>query len=75
MTIEIDFKAIGLNVQKHRKIIDLQLDEFSNKTGINKQRLRTIENGSKTIKLIEIIAICNQLGVKLQDIIVYKVIY
>ena len=75
MIIEIDFKKIGLNIENFRKSFNLQFEELSNKTGINRRRLRTIEKGSKTIKLIEIVSICNQLNAKIEDILVYKVTY
>ena len=73
MHVKIDFKNIGLKLEKIRKCTNMSLEEFSNNTGITIRRLRTIEKGSKNIKLVELVLICNVLNVTIDEILIYNV--
>ena len=73
MTIVVNYEKTGTNIKKYRQNQNIKIDEMSKVTGISMRRLRTIENGSNSIKLMEITSICNYLNTKIEDILVYNV--
>lgn len=73
MTIVVNYEKTGTNIKKYRQNQNIKIDEMSKVTGISMRRLRTIENCSNSIKLMEITLICNHLNAKIEDILVYNV--
>jgi Zn-dependent peptidase ImmA (M78 family)/DNA-binding XRE family transcriptional regulator len=66
----MDYKLIGLNLRRIREFKKISQSEAAELAGISRAAYRNIENNESIPKVSTLQAICNGLGVKLQELFV-----
>jgi len=64
----LDYSVIGKNLLKYRKDEGLSQAKLAKESGISTTAYRAIETGKAMPRVNTLLAICNVLGVKIQDV-------
>lgn len=65
----MDKKQVGNRIQVYRKSAGLTQIDLSAKTGISQSKISKIENGSAEMMVVEAIALCKALRVKIDRLL------
>ena len=74
MRVIIDNKKIGENIKNLRSKNNMNLDELSSVTGIEKNILINYELGKKQLNIKNLIILCNYFRIKIDDLVSYQII-
>ena len=74
MRVIIDNKKIGDNIKNLRLENNMNLDELSSVTGIEKNILINYELGKKQLNIKNLIIVCNYFRIKIDDLVSYQII-
>lgn len=74
MRVIIDNKKIGENIKNLRIENNMNLDELSSVTGIEKSILINYELGKKQLNIKNLIIVCNYFRIKIDDLVSYQII-
>jgi len=74
MRVIIDNKKIGENIKNLRLENNMNLDELSSVTGIEKNILINYELGKKQLNIKNLIIVCNYFRIKIDDLVSYQII-
>ena len=74
MRVIIDNKKIGENIKNLRLENNMNLDELSSVTGIEKNILINYELGKKQLNIKNLIIVCNYFRIKIDDLVSYQIL-
>lgn len=69
MAVQVDYRAIGLNISTLRHQIHLTQEELAERAGISKQFLGNLERGKAIPSVNTLVALCDALNVTSNDLL------